>query len=189
MMLKSYKLTIAAMGFMTFLFGVVSVSSAQLKIAVVDVQKALKQSKAGKGARSTLQKEKKRLEARVQKRGRELEKKAEEIRKLQREIQQKGPIWRAEERERKNLELRDRRRDFSRREDDMKRLVQETRRDFRLRERRLMGDLIKALRDVVRVIAREGKYDLILDTSFVLHSSDTIDITDQLIKLYNQKKQ
>jgi outer membrane protein len=190
MVVKRYLARVAVMGIAVFLGGMVSVSFAELRIAVVDVQRAVSQSKAGKNARSMLEREKKRLERKLIEKRTVLEKKVKAIRDLQLEIQQKGAIWRSAERDRKDAELRGRRRDFSRDEDELKRMVRESRNDLSSRQRKIMGDLLRQMRDVVQAVAREGKYDLIIDKTVggVMYVRKSVDITDQVIKLYNKKK-
>jgi Skp family chaperone for outer membrane proteins len=53
-----------------------------------------------------------------------------------------------------------------------------------------MGSLLKQIREVVLEIAREGKYDLIVDRTIggVLYVDKKMNITDQVIELYNKKK-
>ena len=69
-------------------------------------------------------------------------------------------------------------------------MVQESRRDLQGRQRIIMGDLLKQMRDVVRVIAKEGKYHLIVDKTVggVMYVAKSVDITEQVIKLYDKKK-
>ncbi len=190
MVVKRYLARVAVMGIAVFLGGMISVSFAELRIAVVDVQRAVSQSKAGKSARSMLEREKKRLERKLIEKRTGLEKKVRVIRDLQLEIQQKGAIWRSTERDRKDAELRDRRRNFSRDEDELKRMVRESRNDLGTRRRKIMGDLLRQMRDVVQAVAREGKYDLIIDKTVggVMYVRKSVDITDQVIKLYDKKK-
>ena len=113
-----------------------------------------------------------------------------QIRDLQLEIQQKGPIWRPEERDRKNKDLRNKRRIFARNEDELKRLVQESRRELSIRQRKLMSDLIKQTREVVQEISRKGKFDIVIDRTAggVMFAKKSVDITDQVIELYDIKK-
>lgn len=189
-MSKRNLIGITLCGIAAFLLGFVTVVSAQMRIAVVDVKKAVAGSDAGKKARAILEKEKKRLEVELIKKRTGLEGMVANIRSLQLEIQQKGPIWRKEERDRKVENLRLQRRNFSRQEDELKRQVQESQRDLQSRQRTLMGGLIKQTREVVLEIAREGKYDLIIDRTIggVLFVDKKVNITDQVIELYNKKK-
>ncbi len=189
-MVKRYIAGWVLWGAVVVLLGPGPAYSASMRVAVVDIQRAVAESKAGKKARATLEKEKKRLEVKLIAKRRGLENMVKQIRDLQLEIQQKGPIWRPEERDRKTQELRRRRRAFSRREDELKRLVQESRRDLEGRQRKLMSSLIKQTREVVQEIAREGKYELIIDRNVggVLFVTKGMDITDSVIQLYDKKK-
>jgi len=188
--LKRNLICVFLFGIVSFVFGFGTVVFAQTRIAVVDVQKAVAGSDAGKKARATLEKEKKRLEVDLIKKRTVLEGMVKNIRELQLEVQRKGPIWRKEERDRKVENLRQQRRTFSRQEDELKRLVQESQRDLQSRQRKLMGGLLKQTREVVLEIAQEGKYDLIIDRTIggVLYVDKKVNITDQVIKLYNKKK-
>lgn len=188
--MKRNSICILLFGIAAFVFGFSAVVSAQTRIAVVDVQKAVAGSEAGKKARAILEKEKNRLEQELIRKRTELERMVKSIRELQLEIQQKGPIWRKEERDRKVENLRLQRRNFSRQEDELKRMVQESQRDLQARQRKLMGGLLQQTREVVLEIAREGKYDLIIDRTIggVLHVDKKVNITDQVIELYNKKK-
>lgn len=189
-MLKHNLNCISRFAIAAFILGFGTVVSAETRIAVVDVQKAVAGSDAGKKARATLEKEKKRLEKVLIQKRTKLEGMVKNIRDLQLEIQQKGPIWRKEERDRKEENLRLLRRNFSRQEDELKRLVQESQKDLQSRQRTLMGSLLKQTREVVLEIAREGKYDLIVDRTIggVLYVDKKMNITDQVIELYNKKK-
>ena len=60
-MLKRNLICVFLFGIVSFVFGFGTVVFAQTRIAVVDVQKAVAGSDAGKKARATLEKEKKRL--------------------------------------------------------------------------------------------------------------------------------
>ena len=69
-------------------------------------------------------------------------------------------------------------------------MVRESRNDLGARRRKIMGDLLRQMRDVVQAVAREGKYDLIIDKTVggVMYVRKSVDITDQVIKLYDKKK-
>ncbi len=181
---------ISMVGVFFLTFGISPAYSAEFRVGVVDVQKAVAESKAGRKARATLQREKKRLEEKLIEKRKNLETLVKQIRDLQLEIQQKGPIWRPEERDRKNKDLRNRKRVFARNEDELKRLVQDSRRELSNRQRKLMNDLIKQTREVVQEISKKGNYDIVIDKTVggVMFAKKSVDITDQVIELYNKKK-
>ncbi len=181
---------ISMVGFFFLTLGISPAYSAEFRVGVVDVQKAVAESKAGRKARATLQRQKKRLGEKLIEKRKNLEAVVKQIRDLQLEIQQKGPIWRSEERDRKNKDLRNRKRVFARNEDELKRLVQDSRRELSSRQRKLTNDLIKQIREVVQEISRKGNYDIVIDKTVggVMFAKKTADITDQVIELYDKKK-
>jgi Skp family chaperone for outer membrane proteins len=164
-------------------------SSAGVRLAVVDMQKILTGSKAGKIAQKILAREKKRFEGSLKQKQSAVGDMIKRVRELQVEIQQKGPILRAEQRRKKIAAIRTQRRAISRRQDELKRMLQEIRRDYSARKNRMMGQIIKQIREVIQEIADEGKYDVILERSGgVIYVIESVDISKRVIDLYNKKK-
>lgn len=160
------------------------------RIGVVNVQRVLSQSFAGKEATQALEKEKTRLQGVLQTKKGEVDKLAKDAQDLQIEIEQKGAIWREEERARKTADLRRRQRDILREQDEMKRLLEDSQRDLSERQRQAITQVIKELRDIVHQIGRDDKLDLILDSTMsgVLFATPASDITDKVIRVYDSKK-
>ena len=160
------------------------------RIGVVNVQQVLTQSVAGKEATQNLEKEKVRLQGLLRGKKEELDKFAKEAQNLQLEIEQKGAIWREEERTRKTTDLRRRQRDLAREQDEMKRLLEESQRDLTERQRQAVTQIVKELRDIVHQLGRDDKFDLILDStaSGVLFATPSSNITEKVLQLYDRKK-
>ena len=137
-----------------------------------------------------LEKEKERLQVSLRAKRAELDKQGKDAQNLQIEIEQKGAIWREEERERKSVELRRRQRDLAREQDELKRLLEDSERDLGERQRHAITQIIKELRDIVHQIGRDDKFDLILDStaSGVLFSTQESNITEKVIQVYDSKK-
>ena len=166
------------------------VESAGTKYAVVNIQRVLQTSKGGRTARSFLEREKKRLQNVFQKRNENLAKISKKVRDLQLEIEQKSAIWRPEERERKAFELRSQRREFARENDNLRRLVRESERDLQDRGRIATEKVLKEIRVIVEDIGKQDGFDVIVDSASggVLFRSPKVDLTERVIKLYDQKK-
>lgn len=173
-----------------FLLGWSATDAAAARIGVVNVQRVLSQSIAGKEATEGLEKEKARLQGGLRGKKAELDKLAKDAQNLQIEIEQKGAIWREEERNRKTADLRRRQRDLAREQDELKRLLEDSQRDLAERQRQAITRIIKELRDIVHQIGRDDKFDLILDStsSGVLFATPASNITDKVIQVYNGKK-
>ncbi|MDE0331273.1 MAG: OmpH family outer membrane protein [Nitrospinae bacterium] len=161
-----------------------------MKYGVVNIQRVLRVSKGGRTASSTLNREKKRLEATIRKRRGDLEKIANKVRDLQLEIDQKGAIWRQEEKERKAFELRSLRRELAREQDSLRRLLRESQRDLEDRQRIAVANVLKEVRGIVEEIGKQDELDVIVDSASggVLFASPSVDLTERVIKLYDQKK-
>lgn len=164
--------------------------AAAARIGVVNMQGVLSGSVAGKEATQTLEKEKARLQGVLRTKKDEVDKIAKDAQTLQVEIEQKGAIWREEERNRKTTELRRQQREIIREQDELKRLVEDSQRDLAERQRQAITLIIKELRDVVHQIGRDEKFDLILDStaSGVLFATPASNITEKVIKAYDSKK-
>ena len=167
-----------------------NVESADTKYGVVNIQRVLRISKGGRAASSSLDSEKKRLEATIRKRRQDLAEIANKVRDLQLEIDQKSSIWRPEEKERKAFELRSQRREFAREQDNLRRLVRESERDLRDRRTIALGNVLKEVRAIVEEIGKQDGLDVIVDSTSggVLFHNPGVDLTEKVIKLYDQKK-
>lgn len=166
------------------------VESAGAKYGVVNIQRVLRTSKGGRAASSSLERERKRLQITIQKRREDLTKIANQVRDLQVEIGQKSAIWRPEEKERKAFELRSQRRELARENDNLRRLVRESERDLRDRRRIATEKVLKEVRVIVTEIGKQDGLDVIVDSASggVLFYSPRVDLTERVIKLYDQKK-
>ena len=166
------------------------VESANAKYGVVNIQRVLRISKGGRVASSSLDREKKRLETTIRKRRDDLAQMANKVRDLQLEIDQKSAIWRQEEKERKAFELRSQRRDLAREQDNLRRLLRESQRDIEERRRMAVTKVYKEVKGIVHAIGKQEGLDVIVDsaTGGVLFHNPEVDLTEKVIKLYDQKK-
>ena len=137
-----------------------------------------------------MEREKKRLQVTIQKRREGLKKIADKVRELQLEIEQKSAIWRQEEKERKAFELRSQRREFARENDNLRRLVRESERDLQDRGRVATEKVLKEIRVIVEEIGKQEGLDVIVDSASggVLFRNPKVDLTERVIKQYDQKK-
>ncbi|MFP6869008.1 MAG: OmpH family outer membrane protein [Nitrospinota bacterium] len=191
MAVKRHFIWISLVGAAAFLLGGGGTAFSEgSRLAVVDIERAVGNSRAGIKAREILGREKKRLETNLVRKRTAIESLVKQIRELQLEIQQKGPILRPEQREKKNATLTGQKRRFTRQQDELKRMVQESRRDLSVRGNRMMGNILIQIREVVNEIGKEGKYDLIIERAEggVMYMKKAVDITGQVIELYNKKK-
>ncbi|MBU0987528.1 MAG: OmpH family outer membrane protein [Proteobacteria bacterium] len=145
------------------------------KIGIIDFQKILETSNAGKKAQAEISKAGKKMEADLKQKGAEIE---EVKQKLEREALVMSQEMRAEREREIRIKI-----------NDIKSLQQQYRSEFKLHEQRLVGNIQKEIFELVEEIGKKEGYLLILEKreAGVLYAPDTMDITDQLIKAYNAK--
>lgn len=143
------------------------------KVGVVDMQRVISESQIGKQAREKFQAEVKKAEA-------ELLKEKQELERLKGDLDKKGALFRAEEKQ-------DLGRQFQRRYRDYQRAVQSSQEELRQRENEMAAQILDGVREVVVEIGKKEAFTLILGQSQTLYNGKTIDITDKVIELYNQR--
>jgi outer membrane protein len=143
------------------------------KVGVVDVQRVISESQVGKRAKEKWQAEVKKAEA-------ELLKEKQELERLKGDLDKKGALLRAEEKQ--DLE-----RQFQRRYRDYLRAVQSSQEELRQRENEMAAQILDGVREVVVEIGKKEAFTLILGQSQTLYNGKAIDITDKVIELYNQR--
>jgi len=146
-----------------------------LRIGYVDLQRALNESEAGKKAKESFKGEVDRMEQ-------SLEKRKGEVEKLKDELEKKGLLLREEERD--NLE-----RDYRQKLRDFQRLYDDSQQELKIKDRDLTGRILEELRQVIQDMGEQGSYTVILEgnNTVVLYGAKAIDLTDTVIKTYNQK--
>lgn len=148
--------------------------SAPARVGYVDVQRILARSSAGVAARERLEKEKAALQ-------KDIDAKRVEIEKLRDELEKKGTLLSADAKREKQEVLERKVRDFRRLADDYQKEL----------EKKESGLLQKVLQDLSGIIDRIGKQKglhVILDRrTGVLYGSPEADLTDDIIKVYDQE--
>lgn len=146
-----------------------------LKIGVVNINAAMNRSAAGERSKNIL------LASKSQKEN-ELKAKEAELRQLRDDL--KNNIMLTDDaRSRKEKEL-------SEQERALRKEVQQAQKELQIRERKLTESIFIELKTVIDEIAKEEKYDLILEqnaSQVILYSSAKFDnITERVIERYNK---
>ena len=141
------------------------------KIGVVDFQRILKDSTAGKDtARALREKQEERTIA--------LKEKQKEIITLQKKIEGIELVGDKEEREKKQLELNNKIDAFKRLETKFNKALKDI-------NSQASSSIKKEVNDIVIKVGRKGGYLLIVEKNDVLYSPDAVNITSKVIKLYD----
>jgi len=145
------------------------------KIGVIDFQRFLTTSKAGKSAQEEFKNQGEQMEA-------ELKKAEDEIKNLKERLEREAMVMSQEMREEKEREYRIKINDFKQKKQTFMGKLKSL-------ENRLISEIRDELLDLIQKTGKEEGYLLIIDKAAVHYSPSAIDITDDLIKKYNDKTQ
>lgn len=143
------------------------------RIGIIDFQRVLMESEAGRA-----------VQARIQEQGRSMEtdlrKLGEEIESMMQQLQRDSMVMSAERREQQQRELEMRRYDFQ----SMQRKYQS---EFREMELRMVEKLQDEVFGIAEAIGKQEGYLLIIERSAAVYYPSTIDVTDRVIQVYNEQ--
>ena len=144
-----------------------------VKLAFVDMQKALNESKSGKKALGELQKL-------MEERKNGLQKQKEALERKKDELDKQGLLLNEDTRKSRESEIRTLERDYTRTLSDLKE-------EFGRRESEFTDGIRKDLLKVIEKVGKEGGYTLVLEKQYsaILYAPTTIDLTETLIKRYD----
>jgi outer membrane protein len=120
----------------------------------------------------------KKIEAEFSKRDQELAKTAEQLKRMQDELERQGVTLPESQRRAKEREFNDLNRDFQRRQ-------REFREDLNQRRNEELAQVVEQANRVIRQIAEQEKYDIIFQDA--VYANPRIDITDRVIKALEGK--
>ncbi len=146
-------------------------------IAVIELQKVVRQSEAGKAAMAKLNKKLQKLQA-------ELKQKQQEIKAFKEDLDKKGPLLSADARAEKERQLQKMIRDYKEKSDDAQFEMKQA-------ESKVMEPIFKVIENVVNEYGKKHGYSLILEKNMpgLYYFAPSVDITDQIIKAYNARSQ
>jgi len=172
-MRKGTAILVAALA--AVLFTARPVLSEGLKIAVIDVNKILNESEAGKEAR-------KKMEARYEELKKKIEKVNQEARTMKEELdKQKILLGKEKAREREEA--------LAGKVGELRQLTQEAEKEMQARQGELTREVLKRVEGKIDKVVEEEKIDLLLDRgSGVVHAATSLDITEKVLSLVNQEK-
>lgn len=151
-------------------------SAKKLKIAFVDLQRALNEVEEGKRA-------KKRLKRLFRKRKKQLEAKQSEILKMKATLEKEVALLKEDVKRKKVIE-------YKKMVMELQQLAFKHRQELATKETEMTQPIFKKMKLIIDKIAKKGGYTLVLEKSesSVLFAKKTMDLTDQLIKMYNAGK-
>jgi len=153
-----------------------SVWAAEIKIAYVDIQRAINESNAGKDAKKAITKD-------VEKFQRLIADKQKELQTMKESFEKQALMLTPDARANKEKEYQNKLREFQRWGEDTQNELNQKRMEM---ERNISIALVK----VIQKLGADEGYTLVLEKNetIVLFASKTIDITDRAIKAFDAQK-
>lgn len=154
----------------------VSVSAQELKIGFVDLQRALNDSSSGQKAKKEFKKQVDRMQD-------QLKAQKDRLEGLKTELEKKAMVMK--EAERRELE-----KDYQRQLRDFERSYKDIQAELQQKDNELTAGLLQELQVVIAIFGEAQAYTIILEqaSSSVLYGAPQIDLTNQIIKAYNDSK-
>lgn len=152
-----------------FLFG--STAQAQMKVAVVDVQRAVMQTEDGLRAQANLKKVFDSRQQELNKKQQELQKQREDIDKQSKVMSQAALQKRVEEWQKAMVELQS--------------VFVEYNKELEKKQKEITDPIFEKIMGIVKRIATTEGYDLVVDKATVAYMRSDLDLTDKCIQLYN----
>lgn len=146
-------------------------ASAQTKIAVVDVQRAVMQTEDGLRAQATLKKLFDSRQQELNKKQVDLGKQKEEIDKQAKVMSQGALQKRAEEWQKAMMELQA--------------VFVEYNKELEKKQKELTDPIVEKVLGIVKRIATSENFDMVVERQFAHYYRQDLDLTDRCIQLYN----
>jgi outer membrane protein len=160
-----------AIGVMLLAQLIVGVAHADIRLAFVDIQRALNDCRNGKAAKAQFRTRVEHLEG-------QLQGEQDQVQNLKDELEKKGPLMQPDQRQ--NLED-----DYTRKlrqfQDDYK----NSRDELQQRDNEMTGEIVRDIAVVVRQIGIKNGYTMVMEKGSLLWAAPSIDITDQVIRAYD----
>ncbi|MCB0344547.1 MAG: OmpH family outer membrane protein [Bdellovibrionales bacterium] len=149
--------------------------AADLRVAFVDMQRALSESEAGSKAQKDYEKVVKEAQDELNSKKADFDRQQEKYSKQKNSLSSTAKT----ERQEKLLSM----------ERDLKRSFQDQQESLRRKNAQLVGGLVRELRDVVSQVGKKEGFTVILEkgSQAVLYADNSIDITDEVIKEFNRR--
>ena len=152
---------------------VATTARAEMRIAVVDMQRALNECDAGKKAKDQ-------VKSKFEKSQDSLKRQREDLDRMKDDYDRKALVLKDEER--RNLE-----KDLESRGLEFKRKYEDFQRDLKRTDAELTAGIVEELYGIVRDYGARNSYSMVLEASSgaLLYADKALDVTEEIVKLHN----
>jgi outer membrane protein len=142
-----------------------------LRIGVVNLERAVRETEEGKKAENDLKKYKDKVEASLNRQLKELYEKEDELRKA-------WSILKEDERRRRAEDSR-------KKQEDLQKQYLQAERDLMSKKTNVMMKITNKVNKIIQKIAERDKFDYIFSNAAVLWAPRHVDLTNEVIRLFN----
>ena len=162
-------------------------TTSPLKMGIVDLDRALKESTAGKQALQTLKQFRDKVVKEINDKKRQKDSKETTLRDLQTELTSQSLVLSETAKRDKEETYRRQVRELRKFIDDSNHFIEESERELREREAEMTSKLLRDLLDIIRAVGKEESFTIIFERNdrFLLYAADAIDLTDKIIKRFD----
>lgn len=146
-------------------------AAGDLRFAFVDIQRALNECHNGKEVKVDFR-------GRIQRLQERLQGEQDDVERLKKELEQKGPLMQPEQRQ--NLED-----DYTRKLHQFQDDYKNSRDDLQQKDNEMTGAIVRDLALVVQQIGEKSGYTMVMEKGSLLWAVPSIDITDEVIRAYD----
>jgi outer membrane protein len=161
-------------------------SPSVLKVGIVDLDRALKESGPGKQALAQLNQVRDKVVKEINEKKRQKDAKEGTLRHLQTELTSQSMVLSDAAKRDKEESYRRQARDLRKFIEDSNRFIEEAERDLREREAELTSRMLRDLLEIIRAVGREESFTIIFERNdrILLFAAEPIDLTDKIIKRF-----
>jgi outer membrane protein len=146
-------------------------AAGDMKFAFVDIQRALNDCNNGKSVKADFR-------GRIGKLQTRLQGEQDEVERLKKELEQKGPLMQPDQRQ----SLED---DYTRKLHEFQDDYKNSSEDLKQKDNEMTGEIVRDLALVVQQIGQKSGYTMVMEKGSLLWAIPGIDITDQVVRSYD----
>jgi outer membrane protein len=148
-------------------------AAAELKVGVVDMQRALNECDAGRKAKDQ-------VKAKFERSQESLKRERDDLDRRKEDYEKKALVLKEDERRNLERELENRGLEFKRKYEDFQR-------DLKRTDAELTSGIVEELYEIVRGIGERNRYTMVLEASSgqLLYADKSIDVTDEVVRMHN----
>ena len=148
--------------------------AADIKIGYVDFARVQSESKAGQAAFKS-------IETMFKEKQKQLDEKQGDIEKMMKELEKQSSVLSMEVRKQKEEKLQ---REYK----ELQRFKSDSEEDLNKKKAELAKSMFEEVNTVISKFGKEEGYTLILEHTVVLYAPEAVDVTDKIIKAYDDTK-